>query len=68
MHCGNYTAAETILLAALVNYPNDSSLLRLLGISLTKQKRYAEAEQKLTHVVRLTPLNAPAFENASGQA
>ncbi|MFT6052124.1 MAG: tetratricopeptide (TPR) repeat protein [Halioglobus sp.] len=63
MHCGNYTAAETILLAALVNYPNDSSLLRLLGISLTKQKRYAEAEQKLTHVVRLTPLNAPAFEN-----
>ncbi|MFT6957779.1 MAG: tetratricopeptide (TPR) repeat protein [Halieaceae bacterium] len=63
VRAGDYLAADTILLAALVKYPNDPNLLRLFGISLTKQKRYAEAEQRLTHVVRLTPQHAPAFED-----
>jgi tetratricopeptide (TPR) repeat protein len=60
---GNYAAADKILLAALVNYPNDPNILRLLGVSLTKQKRYAEAEQRLTHVVRLLPENATAYDD-----
>lgn len=60
---GDYATADTTLLAALDNHPNDPNLLRLLGISLTQQKRYAEAEQRLTHVTRLMPQHAPAYDD-----
>jgi Flp pilus assembly protein TadD len=58
---GDFSSADEILLEALLVNPNDPNLLRLLGVSLTKQKRYPEAEQRLTHVVRLTPQHSPAF-------
>lgn len=63
LRCGAYASAETTLLAAIINYPNDPNLLRLLGISLIKQKCYAEAEERLTHVVRLMPQHAGAYED-----
>ncbi|MFT4614082.1 MAG: tetratricopeptide (TPR) repeat protein [Bacteroidia bacterium] len=63
LRIGAYATADGTLLAALVNNPNDPNLLRLLGISLTKQKRFVEAEERLTHVVRLVPQHAPAYDD-----
>ena len=63
LRTGAYATADATLLAALVNHPNDPNLLRLLGISLTKQKRYAEAEERPTHVLRLVPQHAPAYDD-----
>ncbi|MFK7830655.1 MAG: sulfotransferase [Congregibacter sp.] len=58
-----FAAAETTLLQALPQYPNDPNLLRLLGIALAKQQRYPEAEEQLTHVVRLMPAHARAYDD-----
>jgi tetratricopeptide (TPR) repeat protein len=63
LRSGAYATADATLKAALVNHPNDPNLLRLLGISLTKQKRYVEAEERLIHVVRLVPQHAPAYDD-----
>lgn len=58
-----YSAADELLAAALATHPNDPNLLRMQGISLARQKRFEEAEAKLTHVIRLAPGHAAAFED-----
>ena len=63
MRANAFAGAATILDAALQDSPNDPNLLRLLGVSLSKQNRLAEAEQTLTHVIRLVPNFALAHEN-----
>ncbi len=63
MKANDFAAAGALLEAALEHAPNDPNLLRLLGVSLTKQKRNAEAEKTLTRVVRLVPNFALAHEN-----
>lgn len=55
--------AETLLRTGLEKHPNDPNLLRLLGVSLAKQKRYSEAEERLLHVVRLAPQHSRAYED-----
>ncbi len=59
----NFTGAEAYIVSALKRYPNEPNLLRLLGASLLKQNRAEEAEAKFTHVTRLVPNFAPAYEN-----
>ncbi len=63
MKANDFAAAGALLEAALEHAPNDPNLLRLLGVSLTKQNRNAEAEKTLTRVVRLVPNFALAHEN-----
>ena len=63
MKAHDFAAAGALLEAALEHAPNDPNLLRLLGVSLTKQNRNAEAEKTLTRVVRLVPNFALAHEN-----
>ena len=63
MQANAFAAAATILETALTHSPNDPNLLRLLGVSLTRQNRNAEAERTLTHVIRLVPNFALAHEN-----
>ncbi|MEM1187408.1 MAG: sulfotransferase [Pseudomonadota bacterium] len=58
-----YASADETLAAALAAHPNDPNLLRMQGISLARQKRFDEAEAKLTHVVRLVPEHAGAHED-----
>ncbi|MEM9396682.1 MAG: sulfotransferase [Pseudomonadota bacterium] len=58
-----YASADEILAAALTAHPNDPNLLRMQGISLAHQKRFAEAEAKLTHAVRLAPEHGAAYED-----
>ncbi len=63
MKANDFAAAGALLEAALEHAPNDPNLLRLLGVSLTKQNRNAKAEKTLTRVVRLVPNFALAHEN-----
>ncbi|MCY4566261.1 MAG: tetratricopeptide repeat protein, partial [Gammaproteobacteria bacterium] len=63
MKANDFASAGALLEAALEHAPNDPNLLRLLGVSLTKQNRNAEAEKTLTRVVRLVPNFALAHEN-----
>ena len=63
MQSNQIAAAERMLEAALQDSPNDPNLLRLLGVSLTRQNRTNEAVQKLTQAVRLVPNFALAHEN-----
>jgi len=63
MQANDFQRAEELLVTALKENPNNPNLLRVLGVSLTKQDRLIEAEQKLTHVIRLVPNFAPAHEN-----
>ena len=58
-----FEAADRFIDLALDDYPNDPNLLRLAGLSLLKQGRFAEAEKKLTHAIRLVPEFAQAHEN-----
>ena len=58
-----FEKAGAILDAALKQSPNDPNLLRLLGLSLSRQNRFVDAEKQLTHVVRLVPNFALAHEN-----
>ncbi|MEM8489332.1 MAG: sulfotransferase [Pseudomonadota bacterium] len=58
-----YASADEILAASLAAHPNDPNLLRMQGISFAHQKRFEEAEAKLTHVVRLAPEHAAAYED-----
>ena len=51
----DHDAAEVLLADSLSRFPNDPNLLRLQGISLARRQRFAEAEAKFTHVVRLVP-------------
>ena len=50
---------------ALQQHPNDPNFLRLYGVALARLNRLAEAEQKLTHVIRLLPGLAQAHEDLS---
>ena len=63
MQAGDFAAAGGMLEAALEHSPNDPNLLRLLGVSQTRQNRSAEAERTLTQVIRLVPNFALAYEN-----
>ncbi|MEO1078422.1 MAG: sulfotransferase [Pseudomonadota bacterium] len=58
-----FASADETLAAALAAHPNDPNLLRMQGISLARQKRFEEAEAKLTHVIRLVPEHAGAHED-----
>ncbi|MEM7692471.1 MAG: tetratricopeptide repeat protein [Pseudomonadota bacterium] len=58
-----YASADEILAAAITAHTNDPNLLRMQGISLAHQKRFAEAEAKLTHAVRLAPEHGAAYED-----
>ncbi|MFT4768594.1 MAG: Flp pilus assembly protein TadD [Glaciecola sp.] len=61
----DFVAAEQLLLEALEALPNDPNLLRLLGVSLAKQRRFHDAEQRLMHVVRLIPEHSRAYEDVA---
>ena len=63
MQANDFGAASTILEAALEHSPNDPNLLRLLGVSFTRQGRHSEAERMLTQVIRLVPNFALAHQN-----
>lgn len=63
MKANAFAEACAILDTALKASPNDPNLLRLLGVSLSRQNRPAEAEKQLTHVIRLVPNFALAHEN-----
>ena len=63
MQVNQFAAAEKMLEDALQHSPDDPNLLRLLGVSLTRQNRANEAVQKLTQAVRLVPKFALAHEN-----
>ncbi|MEM0954870.1 MAG: sulfotransferase [Pseudomonadota bacterium] len=63
IQAGSYASADQVLTAALAVHPNDPNLLRMQGISLARQKRLEEAEEKLTHVIRLAPEHAAAHED-----
>ena len=63
MQANDFASAAAMLKAALQHAPNDPNLLRLLGVSLTKQNHNAEAEKTLTRVIRLVPNFALAHEN-----
>ena len=63
MQANAFAEAGAMLDAALQESPNDPNLLRLLGVSLSKQNRSAEAEKVLTHVVRIVPNFGLAHEN-----
>ena len=63
MQGNDFVAASAMLEAALERSPNDPNLLRLLGVSLTRQNRGAEAERALTQVIRLVPNFALAHQN-----
>ena len=65
MQAGDFAAAGGMLEAALEHSPNDPNLLRLLGVSLTRQNRSAEAERTLTQLIRLVPNFALAHENCA---
>ncbi|MEM7000244.1 MAG: sulfotransferase [Pseudomonadota bacterium] len=58
----SFASADQLLDTALLAYSNDPNLLRLQGISLARQKRFAEAEEKFTHVIRLVPKHFIAYE------
>lgn len=60
---GEFENADSILNTALEKFPNDPNLLRLVGMSMSKQNRFEEAEKKFTHVIRLLPELALAHEN-----
>ncbi|MEO0907581.1 MAG: sulfotransferase [Pseudomonadota bacterium] len=60
---GDFSGAERHLNLALHTHANDPNLLRLLGASLMKQSRYAEAQRHFIHVTRLVPNYAPGHEN-----
>lgn len=60
---GDFGNAERTARQALKNTPNDPNMLRVLGVALSKQGKLSEAEQHLTHVIRLVPNFAPAFED-----
>ena len=63
VQAGDFEAASTMLEAALERSPNDPNLLRLLGVSFSRQSRGAEAERMLTQVIRLVPNFALAHQN-----
>ena len=63
MQANDFGAASTMLEAALEHSPNDPNLLRLLGVSFTRQGRHSEAERMLTQVIRLVPNFALAHQN-----
>ncbi|MEM9533392.1 MAG: sulfotransferase [Pseudomonadota bacterium] len=58
-----FEEAASSLEAGLADHPNDPNLLRLLGVSLSRLGRHEEAEQKLTHAVRLVPGFGSAYED-----
>lgn len=58
-----YAQAQAAAATALQTWPNDPNFLRVLGVALTRQHHFAEAEKHLTHVTRLVPDYAPAHEN-----
>lgn len=59
----DFANAEQAARKALKKAPNDPNMLRVLGVALSKQRKLDEAERHLTHVVRLVPDFAPAFED-----
>lgn len=63
MQANDFDAASTMLEAALEHSPNDPNLLRLLGVSFTRQGRHSKAERMLTQVIRLVPNFALAHQN-----
>ena len=63
MKANDFATAGAMLKDALQQAPNDPNLLRLLGVSLTRQNHSAEAEKTLTRVIRLVPNFALAHEN-----
>ena len=63
MQANDFDAASTMLEAALERSPNDPNLLRLLGVSFTRQSRNVEAERMLTQVIRLVPNFGLAHQN-----
>lgn len=63
LRAGSFADADVVLVAALSRFPNEPNLLRLQGMSALKQNRFADAEQSLTHVIRLLPGLALAHEN-----
>ena len=63
MKANAFAGAGEVLESALRHSPNDANLLRLLGVSLTRQNRALEAERPLTRAVRLVPNFALAHEN-----
>ena len=63
MKANAFARAGEVLESALRHSPDDANLLRLLGVSLTRQNRAAEAERPLTRAVRLVPNFALAHEN-----
>ncbi len=60
---GDFESVDSILNVALEKFPNEPNLLRLLGMSMSRQNRFAEAEKQFTHVIRLLPELALAHEN-----
>ena len=66
-----YDKADTFLESALKDFPNDPNLLRLQGMSLSKQDRFAEAEQlcrqhpSFLSVVILSGLSAASISAGS---
>ena len=52
---GKYELAQQVYSKLLGVYPNDAGLHHGLGVSLLKQKRFAEAETELTRAVELKP-------------
>lgn len=60
---GAFARAEASARKMLEHMPNDPNMLRVLGVALYKQGQPKEAEQRLTHVVRLVPNLAPAHED-----
>ncbi len=65
MRAGDPRTAEGICREALKKYPRDANLLCLLGASLIKQNRAAEAEQPLRRAAKLFPRLARAHEGLS---
>ncbi len=61
-----YQAAESLFRQVLEQEASNSEALFLLGLTLAKQERWADAERELEHAVRLRPGYAAAHAELAG--